>query len=364
LNVVGVAQALLLAAALFTVRRGNREANGVFAFLLLTISVLLCGGVLTHTRHVFQFPHLAQLHNPFAFLAAPLSYFYVQTLTTKRFVFTKRTLLHFIPSLLCLIYLLPFYFQSSAEKISYLSAAIQRYPVSWRVRTGLLYLQHLFYLVLLMRTASAHLRRERVKRIDRLWVRSLILVFVVVWCVGLLRFLFAHRVETNLLTPLLLTIFVYATAFVALRRPEVLAGAGDVIATSIATSAAPKRYERSTLTSEQGERYLQKLLRVMEIEKPYRDGELTLQKLAARLSIAPQHLSQTINERLNQNFTDFVNAYRIEEAKRGLLDPTRKHYSILAIAEESGFNSKSAFNTVFKKHVQMTPSEFRKSSVA
>jgi AraC-like DNA-binding protein len=102
---------------------------------------------------------------------------------------------------------------------------------------------------------------------------------------------------------------------------------------------------------------------VMESERPYADGELTLQKLAGRLSIPAQHLSQTVNGRLNQSFTDFVNAYRVEDAKRRLTDPRLKHYSVLAIAEEVGFNSKSAFNAVFKKHTGMTPSEFRNSAV-
>jgi AraC-like DNA-binding protein len=98
----------------------------------------------------------------------------------------------------------------------------------------------------------------------------------------------------------------------------------------------------------------------MNTEKPYLDGDITLQKLAKALAISPHHLSQTINERLNQNFIDFINTYRIEEAKRMLLDPAKKHYSILAVSEEVGFNSKSAFNNAFKKQVNMAPSEFRK----
>ena len=64
---------------------------------------------------------------------------------------------------------------------------------------------------------------------------------------------------------------------------------------------------------------------------------------------------------MGKSFPDFINQYRIEEAKKRLLDPAKKHYTVLAIAEEVGFNSKSSFNNVFKKHVKMTPSEFRKS---
>jgi AraC-like DNA-binding protein len=102
----------------------------------------------------------------------------------------------------------------------------------------------------------------------------------------------------------------------------------------------------------------------MEKERPYTDGNLTLQKLAKALAMPANHLSQIINEQLNQNFFDFINYHRIEEAKRMLVDPARKHYSILAISEEVGFNSKSAFNAAFKKHTDMTPSEFRKALAA
>ncbi|MBC7910399.1 MAG: helix-turn-helix domain-containing protein, partial [Pyrinomonadaceae bacterium] len=123
-----------------------------------------------------------------------------------------------------------------------------------------------------------------------------------------------------------------------------------------------KRYEKSTLTQERAERSLSRLREVMLAEKPFTDSELTLPKLAGRMGISAHHLSQIINERLNQNFFDFINAHRIEEAKRRLFDPKKKHLSILGIAEEVGFNSKSTFNAAFKKHTGMTPSEWRKSS--
>ncbi len=99
----------------------------------------------------------------------------------------------------------------------------------------------------------------------------------------------------------------------------------------------------------------------MENEKPFTDGDLNIQKLAEKLSIPANHLSQTINEKLGQTFSDFVNSYRVEAAKQKLVDPAFSHLSVLGIAEAVGFNSKSSFNSVFKKHTKMTPSEFRNS---
>ena len=97
----------------------------------------------------------------------------------------------------------------------------------------------------------------------------------------------------------------------------------------------------------------------MESEKPHLDSDLTLPKLADHLQIPPHHLSQIINESLKQNFFDFVNGYRVEEAKQLLLDPEKSSFTVLAIAEEAGFNSKTVFNTAFKKGTGKTPSAFR-----
>lgn len=123
-----------------------------------------------------------------------------------------------------------------------------------------------------------------------------------------------------------------------------------------------KKYEQSTLTAQKAKQHLQRLLRYTEEEKPYLEFELTLGDIARQLSIPQKELSQVINERLNKNFCTFINEYRIREAQRLLLENTGKKLSILDIAFESGFNCKTSFNTVFKKHLQMTPTHFRQTN--
>ena len=97
----------------------------------------------------------------------------------------------------------------------------------------------------------------------------------------------------------------------------------------------------------------------MEQEKPYLDGDLKMADLAGQLSIPSHHLSQIINERLDKNFFEFVNAYRVEQAKRILRDPQKQDYKILRVAFESGFNTKTTFNSAFKSEVGTTPSRYR-----
>ena len=100
----------------------------------------------------------------------------------------------------------------------------------------------------------------------------------------------------------------------------------------------------------------------MTQDKPHRDSQLSLPQLAEKLGVSVNYLSQIINEQLDQNFFEFVNAYRIDEAKEILIDKRREKENILTIALESGFNSKSSFYTAFKKQTGLTPGAFRKQA--
>jgi AraC-like DNA-binding protein len=102
----------------------------------------------------------------------------------------------------------------------------------------------------------------------------------------------------------------------------------------------------------------------MDREKPYLTAVLTLEKLAAQLQLPPRTLSNIINRQFKCNFFEFINSYRIEAAKNILADVQQGDKNMLEVMYEVGFNSKATFNTLFKKKVGMTPSEFRKSTVA
>ena len=103
------------------------------------------------------------------------------------------------------------------------------------------------------------------------------------------------------------------------------------------------------------------LVQLMEEDKLYLDPGLTLKDLAHKLRIHYNHLSRIINERFGLSYNDFINKYRIAEAQRMLTDPKNKDMNILDIIYETGFYSKSVFNTAFKKFTGKTPSEYRKS---
>ena len=357
LNLLGAAQGVLLALALLTTKGDNKTANRLLAALTLTISIVVSGAVLLTSNYVFVFPHLSRIHQPFVFLAGPLLFLYIRGLTSREKRFEKKDFLHFIPFVFCLIYLLPYYLQSRTEKIRVLSLEyIQESFGQWYyIRSALFITQALVYLILIALIIIKYSRKakERNSARDRavlFEVRFFAIATAVLWVGAILRYV-TNLSGTNLLVPLGASLLIYAMGYLKMREPEPQTNGKDELSV--------RKYEKSTLTPERSERHLEKVLNFMEKEKPFTDGDLTIQKLAEKLSIPAHHLSQTINERLGQTFSDFINSYRVEEAKRKLLDPALKHLSVLGIAEEVGFNSKSSFNSVFKKYTDMTPSEFR-----
>jgi len=123
----------------------------------------------------------------------------------------------------------------------------------------------------------------------------------------------------------------------------------------------PIKYERSGLKKKDIKGYVEKVENHMETSKPYLDRELTIYDLSRQLHISRHILSEIINEHMGKNFYNLVNDYRVEEVKKRLENPEYKHLTILAIAYDSGFNSKSSFNTIFKEKTGSTPSEYLKT---
>ena len=125
-------------------------------------------------------------------------------------------------------------------------------------------------------------------------------------------------------------------------------------------SKQTSKYVGSGLPISEKKRIHNELLHYMETHKPYLEPELTIVELAKMLSIKPKTLSQVINESLQQNFFDFINRYRIEEAKRLLKDPKDKNITVSEILYEVGFNSRSSFYALFKKYTGITPNDYKK----
>lgn len=137
----------------------------------------------------------------------------------------------------------------------------------------------------------------------------------------------------------------------------------QVLGEKTAFEGSERKYKKTLFSKEELNQYRQQLEHLMSEEKPYLDPGLTLRDLAQMLNIPPNHLSQLLNEGFDQNFAEFVNAYRLETFKSKAVDPSFQHLTLLGLAYESGFNSKTVFNTFFKKMTGKTPKAYWKEVV-
>jgi len=115
-------------------------------------------------------------------------------------------------------------------------------------------------------------------------------------------------------------------------------------------------------TQERALQYIKRLEDYTQKEKPYLDANLTVDKLAAQTHIPRHYLTQILSEQLNKNFYLYINEYRINKVKQLLEETETQNMTLLEVAYESGFNSKSTFNSIFKKITNMTPTQYKKST--
>lgn len=120
-----------------------------------------------------------------------------------------------------------------------------------------------------------------------------------------------------------------------------------------------EKYKNSKLSEELKSEYIKTILEFMKSERPHLNPELTIQDLSKQMNITRHHLTEILNNELGKNFFNFINEYRVEEVKKRLLNPKFDHLTIVAIAFDSGFNSKSTFNSIFKQQTGNTPSKWR-----
>ncbi|HEX8116318.1 MAG TPA: hypothetical protein VF521_03535, partial [Pyrinomonadaceae bacterium] len=279
-SLLGAGQALLLALALVTVRRGQRTRNLLLAALAATISLMIAGSVLNETSYYLKLPHLLRVNHPFDFVFPQLFYLYVRSLTEESPRLRRSDWLHFIPAALCALYLVPYYLAGADYKL-----AIQSTDAETRwyyARASLAIPLALAYLLLAARRVVRHFREARRGRgtADRhaaVQLKFLVYFISGLWLVALLRLAldFYHPsiyAYTNMLLPLGATVFVYGLAFLALRAPQGLAAGAAVEKGAVAPA---RKYERSALTPERADAFLKRLLGVMETQKPYTDGGLT-----------------------------------------------------------------------------------------
>ena len=200
------------------------------------------------------------------------------------------------------------------------------------------------------------------------WLWRLILVLlpiIILWGINLLWIALGGRNDFSfeLATCAFVVVFLYFVSFQAFKHKNLFEGVEERqegASDKVTEAASPKN--DVTDPEQDGQRELiQRIRQHMEAEKPYLDASLSIYQLARQVNLPVRDLSQLINHTLNQHFFDFVNEYRIKKAMEILRDPQQERLTVLEVLYEVGFNSKSSFNTVFKKYTGKTPTQYRKN---
>jgi AraC-like DNA-binding protein len=230
----------------------------------------------------------------------------------------------------------------------------------------LILVQALFYTALSYITIRKHQRKiqqfsSNTEGIDLNWLEYIILILLIVNIIYVMYNLFYDPKALNVFINITFLLVVYCVAYYSLKQKEIYPLKEQQIKDLIAIDedSSSEEVKRKLIPDEDMSRIKDQLEKLMTTDKLYLDSELNLIKLAEMLSVSTHHLSYTINTGFDKNFFQYINEFRVEHAKT-LLKQTDSKLSILGIAYESGFNSKTAFNTTFKKVTGLTPSEFKK----
>lgn len=363
IGILGVLQGIFLGFVVLTQKRKKRASNLFLALLIFVITLILIRGVLVFSKYIFLVPQVIGAFNSIPFLVGVFLYLHIKAFSNKEFRFTKADLLHFMPFVICNVYYISFYIQPVEYKIQVLIKTYNNeMPGDYPYLMVLAFTHTFIYSILSLNLLKDYRKniKEVYSTIDKInlnWMRNLIWSIILLICLVFLIQILGLNSNIPLIYSIYLVVVVYIFGFMFLRQPEIFLDYIERVAVQ-----ASSKYERSGLSKVKLESLKQKLVDLMEKEKLFTDNELTAKILADRLSITQHNLSQLINENFNQTFFDFVNYYRVEEAKKILVSPEAQNYTVIAIGFDVGFNSKSTFNAVFKKYTNMTPSQYRLSA--
>jgi len=376
----GILQGILLAGLLYFHHNSDKKVNLFLALYIFCTSVIM---------GLPFFLKLAGWRNsfivmPFPLLAGPLLYLYL--LSFKQVITWKKAAPHFV-----LFFVMFFTIRWNITVIDKLYPGAVDVPTDALKRPATMIIslvritQQLTYFFLARKTLLSYQHAIRqlfseTSRIDLAWAKFLVNGYLVLVCafIVILPLILRYPAYFNLLLLLNMAVgtpYLYAASYKGFRQLSIWQAQPGIkkeeveeeihrVEEAVADEYEKPKTVKTGLGSDKMEDIVQRITQLMEREKLYQETELTLQQLAAKLEVPNYQVSQALNEGMKKSFYDLVNGYRVEEAKRLLADPENRNYTILSVGFEAGFNSKTTFNTVFKKFSGLTPTAYRDKQYA
>ncbi|WP_347921985.1 helix-turn-helix domain-containing protein [Pontimicrobium sp. SW4] len=359
----GLSIALFISALLLN--KKNRSKSDLFLFIwMLLMALHLYLFYVNFKGSPFKSPYLLSLPDVLPLLHGVFLYYYVSSITNQ---FPKRNWvawLHLTPSIIGYMCIILFFKSSTAQRLHLYENDEISYENFMNFGLILIFLSGIIYVAWSSVLLSKHKKKIRnqfsdIEEINLKWLRLLTYGLGVVWCIVI----FTNNDQYIFLG---VSVFVILIGFFGVQQQTIFSGKKLVL----------EKFKAESLDNEQKEKYLSSglgdklavkvhndLIKLFTEDEYYKEMNLSLNDLATKLDIHPNYLSQIINEKEGKNFYDFVNTFRVKEFKRLIKIPENKQYTLLALAYDCGFNSKSSFNRYFKKSTGKTPSQYAKAFV-
>lgn len=367
---ISVFVSLLLAFFLLTVKTENKLANRLFAFFFILTAIDLSG------FFVYEFIegqlNLEVFRWTTCLLGMPLFYLFVLAVCYSDFQLKWKHFLHAIPFLFVNFIFIPrFYAVGEAEKIQFFKVHNQMPEMLFFHIT--VEVQYLFYIVsvylILKKYKALYLENYTDTSFSTYkWLFQIITVFLIAHTIVVLKNLLRYTnynksfIWANILVGSVALLITCWFIMKALNHPELFRGINSKL--KLTKDILPEEDKKPELVNSQNElihAQIVTLKQYMTEKEPYLNPSLTIQELAGQINIPVRDLSILINHHIDQHFFDFVNEYRIQKAMHILKNPSKKDLTVLEILYDVGFNSKSSFNTSFKKYTNLTPTAYRNS---
>jgi AraC-like DNA-binding protein len=346
-NFVGAFNGFFLGIIFLGFSKKNKKSNYFLSALLMVLGILALGSFMSYTGFFRIYPQTQKLYSPFFFAIGPLLFLYTKAQYIDNFKFKIKMVWHFILVPINYIYYIPFYLLSNAEKIERLQEGLKTDIIIIRIVAFLQFIVYVYFIWshILKLYQNAKIQFSSIEKLRIRWIGYLGIAYGSVILINIYP-IFDSPILNNIVAvwEALLVIFVGYKGFF---QP------------SINISELKKSDSESIVNQKLLDKRLVKIKQFMNEEKPYLDPEISLPSFSEKIGLSPYQFSNTLNKCLGKNFFTFINEYRINEVKDRLRNK-KSQDSILKIAFDSGFNSKSTFNDFFKKMVGKTPSQYLK----
>ncbi len=355
LHIIGIIISLFLSILLFT-KKGRSTADLVLSFWLFSIAFHLFTYYLLATRKFIEFPYLLGIEIAFPFIHGPFLYIYTALLTGKK-VAKLKSAFHFIPVILIYVVLSKFFLLSVAEKVLVYQNQGAGYTTILKIIHFAVIPSGVIYIVLSLLLLKEHRRKisgqpSYAEKINLNWLSKLTIGMGVIW----LSVLLGNDVTTFVCVDL----FILYTGYFGVKQVGIFTNKLEAPAQQNEVITIPVKYQKSAIGNVLLSEIHIELLKLMDQKKLFKDPELSLNELAKQLNVHSNSLSQVINTLEDKNFYDYINELRINEFKTIVVLPENQRFTLLSLAYEVGFNSKTSFNRNFKKITGLSPTAYLK----